>query len=330
MSEPYFATGYIRLLYQFARAERLPADQLLRNTGLSEADLMRADVEVPFAVQMRLCENAIEHAAPGLGLRSGYQLQLAAHGALGTAMQSALNLDTALRTLVELIAVRASFLSLSMSEDRQRARIEIVIDGLPERLSAFFCESTLSTLMHCLTFFTGRRESVGEIHLQYAEPSYGADYERVFGGSVEFDASETWIALDRKLLNLPSPEADAQVFADSVARCRALIEVRGKEVDVLRSIETFLQENPGKLWTVEEIAPLFAISSRTLIRRLKEAGTTYQALRDDVLKRQATGYLKSMSVEAAAVSLGFADSSSFRRTFRRWFGVTPSEFSLHD
>jgi len=66
------------------------------------------------------------------------------------------------------------------------------------------------------------------------------------------------------------------------------------------------------------------MSGRTLIRKIRERGTTYQALRDTALKRQAKIYLATMSVEAAGLALGFADTSSFRRTFKRWFGCNPS------
>ena len=104
------------------------------------------------------------------------------------------------------------------------------------------------------------------------------------------------------------------------------MEQHQQHLDLVQRIESFLYENPGKLWTVVEIAPLFAFSPRTLIRQLKSRGTTYQALRDDALKHQALKYLSSMSVEAAAISLGFADTSSFRRTFKRWFGVPPSGY----
>ena len=288
---------------------------------------MRADFEMPFTAQMRLCANALSHSPAGLGLRVGHQLQLAAHGALGTAMQSATDLKAALGSFVRFISVRASFFSLAMFEAGQRGGIQIAVQGLPGPLIPFFSESILFTVSHCLAFYTGRREGASEIRLGYSKPSYAADYGSVFGEPIHFGCSTTQIAFDRELLSLPSPETDSVIYAQSVRRCRDRIDERQQNSDVTRNIRNFLLENPGKLWTVEEIAPSFSVSGRTLIRKLKENGTTYQALRDDFLKRQAATYLKSTGVEAVAISLGFADTSSFRRTFKRWFGMTPSEFS---
>lgn len=326
MSEPYFATGYVRLLFRLVGPERVLAHQLFEGTDCVEADLMRADFEMPFAAQMRFCENALTHAEPSLGLKVGYQLQLAAHGALGTAMQSAPDLQTALATFAQFIPARASFFSMTLVEVDELARVEIAISNLSKQLVPFFSESILFTLTHCLTFYTGQREGVGSIQLAYPPPDYVLDYGAAFGEPIEFNSTLTRITFDRTLLSLPSPEADAIAFAESVRRCKEQISQRQVSDDVARSIETFLLENPGKLWTVDEIAPLFAMSPRTLIRKLKGHGTTYQQLRDDAFKRQAAIYLRSMSVEATALSLGFADTSSFRRTFKRWFGVTPSAF----
>ncbi len=117
MLERYFATGYVRLLYRLLQAERLPSEQLFQNTGCSEVDLMRADFQMPFPAQMQFRQkNALAHSPPGLGLQSGQQLQIAAHGALGTAMQSATDLYAAISTFAQLVAARASFYSIALTQ----------------------------------------------------------------------------------------------------------------------------------------------------------------------------------------------------------------------
>lgn len=326
MAAPYFATGYLRLLYRFLRAQGAPAAALFAGTGFHEADLMQADVDMPFAAQMRLAQNGLDRAGQNIGLAVGHQLQLAAHGPLGTAMQCAPDLATALDTLARFMDIRASFLALDMASNASKAQIDISIRGLPAGLIPFFSESILFTLIHCISFYSGYRAGIGTIRLGYPDPGYGAGYALAFDNPVTFGGEQTRVALSRDLLSLPSPEHDAAAFADSVRRCEDQLSQLQPQGDIARSVETFLLENPGKLWTVEEIAPLFAMSPRTLIRQLKQRGTSYQLLRDALLKRQATSQLTSMTVESVAISLGFSDTSSFRRTFKRWFGVTPSRF----
>ena len=327
MHEHFFAPAYVRLLYQFLRAEGISGSLLLEGTGVSEETLMRAGYEMTFPDQMQLCQNGLRHAAPGVGLRVGHQLQLAAHGVLGVAMQTAPNLAAALEAFAEFLSVRASFFQLSQAQVDGRVVVTIRTEGLPEGLVPFFSESILHSLAHCLSFYSGSGQASGGLQLAYPPPAYSGHYRDVFGGTVRFNRPETTFAFAASLLSLPSPEADVALFTDSVERCKRLVGAHFLNIphgDVATEIEHFLLENPGKLWTLSEIAQLLAISERTLIRRLRAVNTTYQSLRDDVLKRQAAIFIKSMSADATAVALGFADASSFRRTFKRWFDETPS------
>jgi AraC-like DNA-binding protein len=70
------------------------------------------------------------------------------------------------------------------------------------------------------------------------------------------------------------------------------------------------------------------VSARTLMRKLKQEGSSYQAQVDLVRREQAVWYLcdSKESVEAIAFKLGYKDASNFSRTFRRWLGVTPKDF----
>ena len=79
---------------------------------------------------------------------------------------------------------------------------------------------------------------------------------------------------------------------------------------------------------VGELAEREHVSSRTLIRKLRDEGLTYQQLLDRVREDLACWWLlhSDMSVEAIADRLGYQDTSNFSRTFRRWVGMTPSEF----
>ena len=323
MSEPFFATGYIRLLYRFVNAQ-VSETALLKGTGYSASDVMRADFEMPFSAQMCLIENALTHSSLGLALRLGQQLQLAAHGALGTAMQTAPNLRVALSTFAELIGARASFFSLCSREEQDSVCIEISLQDLPAKVVPFFTESVLLTLTNCITYFAGHDNNVLCIELAYPSPSYAADYASVFGNTVAFSRPTTTLSFERSLLTLSSPEVDVARFEESLLRCRSALDELGRRQDIARGVENFLWENPGRLWSVEELAPLFAMSARTLVRQLKKSGTNYQSLRDGVLKQQSVNNLKSMTVEATAFALGFAEPSSFRRAFKRWFGVAPS------
>ncbi|WP_310384565.1 helix-turn-helix transcriptional regulator [Roseateles sp.] len=88
-----------------------------------------------------------------------------------------------------------------------------------------------------------------------------------------------------------------------------------------------LQRRPPAAYpTALALAADCHVSVRTLIRRLRAEGSSYQALLDAVRQEQALWQLRHSqnSVEEIAAQLGFEDTSNFSRTVRRWFGQTPS------
>jgi AraC-like DNA-binding protein len=89
-----------------------------------------------------------------------------------------------------------------------------------------------------------------------------------------------------------------------------------------------LQQHPGKLWTLAEMAAHLHLSPRTLIRHLRAEGHTYQQLLDRELARQALEHFGAArhTVESVALALGYQDATAFRRAFRRWFGESPRAY----
>ncbi|MEM7465658.1 MAG: helix-turn-helix transcriptional regulator, partial [Pseudomonadota bacterium] len=80
--------------------------------------------------------------------------------------------------------------------------------------------------------------------------------------------------------------------------------------------------------TAEQMAAKLNISARTLIRRLRKEDRTYRDVLDEVLRAKAKEMIgrKDYSVQYIASSLGYADTKSFRRAFKRWFGMSPRDY----
>ncbi len=70
------------------------------------------------------------------------------------------------------------------------------------------------------------------------------------------------------------------------------------------------------------------MSPRTLQRRLRGDGTSYQAVLDETRRDLAERYLgdRALTVLEVGFMLGYADESAFHRAFRRWHGQSPGEW----
>jgi AraC-like DNA-binding protein len=78
----------------------------------------------------------------------------------------------------------------------------------------------------------------------------------------------------------------------------------------------------------EAMAKALHMSRRTLQRKLAETEQSYQKLVDDTRHDLALRYLEDpqKSVTEVTFLLGFSGQSAFSRAFRRWTGISPTEY----
>ena len=98
--------------------------------------------------------------------------------------------------------------------------------------------------------------------------------------------------------------------------------------DVAAMVRLQIQGWEGRLPTLDQVAERLHMSTRTLKRRLQEADTSYQQIKDSARFRRAIPQLEASddSLEVIAKSLGFSDASNFSKAFKNWAEMTPSEF----
>ena len=88
------------------------------------------------------------------------------------------------------------------------------------------------------------------------------------------------------------------------------------------------QKLTGRRPTIDEVAGALHVSSRTLQRRLQDAGSSFQRVLEEARHHLARYYLNNSVLELneAAYLLGYEDASSFVRAFRTWEGVPPARW----
>ncbi len=329
MSEVVFPITYTRTLAREQGLNHKGQLALLRGTRLSPEDLLELNTHMDAHTQAIIVRNALRlSGTSALGLRWGSNLHLAAHGPLGTVIASSPTLGQAWKATEKFHDIRGGL--ARMEGHVGKDHFAVIVDmAIPfDEVGRFFCEAVLATMVSHLGMIIGKTNPAIRIELAYDAPTYASQYPDYLRAPCQFNRPRTKIVLPSGLALMPNPMADPETYALALARCEQILLEQKRPEGWSARVTEILRSNPGQIWTCEQVACHFHLSSRTLMRQLQAEDTTYQKVRDTELARQAQLSLQAgnHTVESIALSLGYQEVSNFRRAFRRWFGISPREF----
>jgi AraC-like DNA-binding protein len=179
----------------------------------------------------------------------------------------------------------------------------------------------------------GRRFAAADIvplkvGLRRPQPSFKLLYDEIFRCPISFGQGENSLSFSQVDAKRPLISADHRAVEWLEFGAKAALEQMddsGVTARVRAQFERMLQ---GDEPTLAGVASELCMSERTLQRRLSAEGQTFSRLLDEVRRDVAQRSLAAgkRNVIELAYLLGFEDSNSFYRSFRRWTGTTPESF----
>lgn len=159
-------------------------------------------------------------------------------------------------------------------------------------------------------------------------PSIAKEFERFFNTSVVFSADLTAVYLDKHDMFAPLPAGNKELARRND---EVVIEhlARLDRKDIIRQIEASIIELlPTGDCSRDKIAERLHMSPRSLLNKLEKKNTSYKEILENLRSNLARQYIeqKDMPITEITFLLGFLDTSSFSRAFRRWTGKSPSEY----
>ena len=165
------------------------------------------------------------------------------------------------------------------------------------------------------------------IRFTHAEPSYRAEYDRIFGVPLFFESHMNGFLIDEAFLNMKLPRTNPYLSEIMSARAEELLKSLERSKTTRGRVENLLVPilHTGEA-TVEMIASKLGLSRQTLFRKLKAEGVTFEQVLDELRHQLALYYLngKKVSVNQTAYLLGFSEPAAFSRAFKRWTGSSPT------
>ena len=186
-------------------------------------------------------------------------------------------------------------------------------------------------LMQWLNIVRDRCPSPLEVSVQFAHPPLfsKARYQQLYGKPVRFGAALDEMVLSGPGLHQPLAGHDEhlqQHYRHHAERYEAHTLVDGELPQ--RVVLLLAQRLAFGKPEADDMAALLNLSQRSLQRQLQAHGTSWQALLDQTRQDLACAELQQgpRSATTLAMLTGYEDTRAFLRAFKRWTGLTPSEY----
>jgi len=338
LAEPTIAAGFPKALLVFAVARGADRSTLLQRSGLASQDLAEPDSRVPLARYMALFQAAAEICAdPAIALRFGECVRMqdiCVVGLICEVAETAADVGRQLNRYSRLIVdegkasdlVSASLstegLWMAVASEAYNARRPMI----EAELARLVC-NTRASFRDDLAFRAMRFPRA--VHFTFPEPSARAEYERIFQSPLVFGAERNALLLDPAFPLLRQEPSNREVFTTLCERADTLLKTLHASHSVRARVESLLIPlmHTGDAG-MEPIASRMGVTRRTLLRRLKAEGTTFEMVLDELRHAMALRYLSEGKVSAneTAYLVGFSEPAAFSRAFKRWTGVSPGAF----
>ncbi|ARU57410.1 arabinose-binding AraC family transcriptional regulator [Oleiphilus messinensis] len=331
-----YAAVIVRLVKQYGITE----SAMLENTGIPQALLSADDQYLSVNQFVRLTHNALTlTGVPHLGLKLGQNLNVTAHGMMGIAALSSKNTREVLEVIHQYIRTRFNLISAEYDvhngvfsliiEEDDDAVVSLKQDPNADVAFRFALEAIFASIHSIVQLLTQTNCQELQFEFAFPVPFYLAEYQRVFGSEVRFGQKQHRITGPEAFADLPFSFYDEATLQAALRSCQSLLAglpVPG--VLMTTRVRNVLDVSNGNFLTFDELCKRFNMSSRTMRRRLESEGTNYQEIVNAARLELAKKYLSdtTMSIIAVASELKFSDPSYFARIFKRWTGLSPSQY----
>ena len=297
---------------------------VLASAGLTFESIARPENRISYPAFGRLFANGARATGhPLFGLMVGRLYRTESIGSLGEAMRNCATLGEALQLLavhqhVNSAGGIAFMLKRGQVVDLGHAVYYPGVAGVDQ-----IYDGCLAAGFNFVRELVGPSWRPTGVFLPHSRPESSVAYRQFFGTEPRFNADMCAMRFPAYWLGRPIAGASPERKRAALARMEAFNP--GIVLRSYRGLRTLLMS--GKC-AGDDLAQLLDLHRRTLNRRLREAGTTFQAVLDDVrfeVARQQLLYTDQCMDDVAA-SLGYAAVAPFMRSFRRWSGTTPGQW----
>ena len=224
-------------------------------------------------------------------------------------------------------------LSMRVEESGAQAILLIDVETTPEHdgIRGYFVECAFATINRIARLALGEQAQADGVFLRHDPgPRERLACEHQFKVPVHVNQVRNALVFPSRMLDTPLPGAMPGLHQRAHAQIAEQLPAGPIPAQGLgEAIAQALTHSPQLLGQgIERMAERFGVHPRTLQRRLRDEGQVFADIQARCRQHLAVAALRGEATDIETLSdrLGFADRHSFTRAFKRWTGVTPSEY----
>lgn len=300
---------------------------LLDWARIPAAALEQPQAFVPYGAVIRLLErSAAELHCPDFGLRLARCQDIGILGPLAVAMRNCATMGEALACASRYIFVHSPAISFSVQPADQEGHLLVVFEILLDRSSTAVQVTELSVGLaaRVVALLAEGRHRLRGVRFPHPRMAPIDCYREHFDAPVSFGCDCAALELAESDLALPirSGSRELRELAEDYLELHHASARTPFAVQVHRVVRRSLGTGAS---ACVDVSSALALHPRTLQRRLREEGTSFEEVKDRARAELARGYLEQRELPLSQVTalLDYSEQSALTRSCKRWFGRAP-------
>ena len=303
-------------------------DALLRCCLLDPGKVHRLEGVVSHRAVINLLEESARALeCPDFGLRLSQKQDLMILGPLAVIALNSETVDLALQQIARYMRYYAPGVRMVLVREFEpgltRMAFELTVKAWEMRQ---IMDLTLGVACNAIRMLCGDDCHPYAVLLKGDPPITDRHYQNFYQAPIQRNQGEFALLVPNSYLDKAIDQSDQKVH--DMLEEYLEVALRDEPMSIPRQVESLIvQLLPTMNCNLKTIAAQLGMQPRTLQRQLSAESETFDQLLDRIRRALATQYLAEKYMQMAQVTclLGYKDQSTFSRSCKRWFGLSPAK-----